>query len=166
MKFFEQLAVNLSHIDINILLENIFAEANIESWIVDIIKKRLYNVGIDSKGQKLKTDSSTTELYSNFTLDIKERTHQRTSNVTLKDSGDFYNSMKIILLQNGFQIDADFVKKNGNIYKNFTKIYSSQKDFENSIMSLGLAEMKILMEIKVIPKLKAKIKAKIHEYLH
>ena len=53
---------------------------------MDLVReKQLFDLGIDGKGQSLGD-------YAGFTIDLKSKKNQKTSNVTLKDTGDFYKS--------------------------------------------------------------------------
>jgi len=155
--FFLQLSEDLMKVNVSRLLNDIFSEKNIQEWVIDAIQLRLEVSGIDGKDKKMKTDRATDGFYSERTKDIKSYFGQNYSNVTLKDSGDFYKSMKIILNNAGFEIDGDFEKENENIYKNFTNSYASQKEFSSDIMSLTSKEMTLIMETKVIPLINKKL---------
>lgn len=170
MLFFEQLSSDLRKINISNILNDIFTEKNIQEWVIDAIQLRLEITGIDGKGQKIKTDLAKKQglglYYAHSTINEhkppgrfkgKKQKGQNYKNVTFKDSETFYNSMRIILNNAGFVIDANFEKKKGNIYKNFTQSYSSKKEFSSDIMSLTPREMTLIMETKVIPLIKIKI---------
>jgi hypothetical protein len=63
-------------------------------------EEQLEEYGIDSKGNSLGG-------YSPYTISIKKLKGQRTDHVTLKDTGAFYESFKINVDYNGFEIEAD-----------------------------------------------------------
>jgi hypothetical protein len=79
--------------------------------------------GIDSQGKRIRTISASEQgngqVYSLFTIAEKAKKGQDFSNVTLYDTGEFYNSMKIENTGNETKFLADFDKPDGNIYDNF-----------------------------------------------
>jgi hypothetical protein len=62
--------------------------------------EQLYEDGIDSKGKDL-------GLYSDFTIEIKILKNDRFDHVTLKDTGDFYNSFRVTADRGEITISAD-----------------------------------------------------------
>ena len=75
------------------------------------------------------------------------------SHVTLYGEGDFWNSMRMALIQGGFNIDADFNKSDGHIYKNFTRDFSDQEDFEAKVMGLSDTELENMLSNMINPML-------------
>jgi hypothetical protein len=73
-------------------------------------------------------------------MDLKAYFNQRNENVTLKDTGKFYDSLKVENNLFGFEINADF----RNIHENFTKLYN-EAEFEREISSLNEAEIDKLL---------------------
>lgn len=77
-----------------------------------IIDKQLYTKGIDGNNKKLKG-------YSRFTIQIKKSKQQPVDRTTLKDSGDFYISIRVEAFDDRFEIssnvpyDSDLVEKYG-----------------------------------------------------
>jgi len=61
---------------------------------------QLYEDGIDSLSETLGD-------YSSYTVARKSMKGQKTSNITLKDTGDFYKSFKVKVTATGFIIKAD-----------------------------------------------------------
>jgi hypothetical protein len=59
-----------------------------ESYILGMLKKRLFDFGVDGDGKLIGT-------YSNKTKILKKKKGQRTSFITLRDTGDFYKGMFI-----------------------------------------------------------------------
>ena len=131
------------------LLKNVRKALNssqVQTWIIDTIQARLYYKGEDSAGDILRTDlaragRTTRGFYANTTERIKGKKNQRQSNVTLTDSGDFYNSFDVEVGKDFYIVDANFNKSDGHIFNNFTSEYSSKKDFENLIASLNEDEL-------------------------
>ena len=63
--------------------------------------EQLYNDGIDSEGNIL------FPFYSDFTIETKIFKNERFDHVTLKDTGDFYNSFSVIVNDGEIIIEAD-----------------------------------------------------------
>jgi len=63
------------------------------------IKLRLYNRGVDAKGNSLGVYSARTKI-------LKKKKNQRTTHVTLRDSGDWYGSMFIDFKEGSIFVDA------------------------------------------------------------
>lgn len=161
MPTFEDIAA--VNIDIHSILNSIFKADNIQRWVLDTIKQRIESSGITGSQKQLKTDKAKRgNPYSDVTMDIKSFIGQSIQNVTLKDTGDFYDSFKFALTLFGFEIDANFNKKDGNIAKNFTGMYGSSSEFENDVLSLTDDEIERMIRTFIIPQLKIKI----HEALY
>lgn len=64
---------------------------------------QLYDQGIDSEGITLGE-------YSQFTVAAKRRKGQRVDHVTLRDTGEFYSTWRVIVYHDAFEIDANDVK--------------------------------------------------------
>lgn len=113
------------------LLEDIVRSK--EDVIVSAIADdQLYRRGINGRGEKIMDY----EPYATRTIENKKRKGQPTTRVTLRDTGDFHRSMRVIFDSEGFYITSDdekakyLVKKyGGEIYrltdKNFTRIIRS-----------------------------------------
>jgi len=135
------------------VINDIFSHSNIQSFVLETIRKRIYQSGIVGSGQKLKTDKSRSFDYSDATMKLKDWFNQRNENVTLNDTGAFYNSFKFTLNLFGFEIDANFK----DIHNNFTMLYPSKAEFEKDVMSLTDTEIDNLMETKILPQLIEKL---------
>jgi hypothetical protein len=75
---------------------------------------QLYDKGQDSEGTLL---SAIGGSYSPVTIEIKRAKGQPFDRVTLKDTGDFYKSFRVIPFKGGFEITADPIKDNTNLFK-------------------------------------------------
>lgn len=114
-----------------ILLEDIIRDK--EDVIVSAIADdQLYRRGINGRGEKIMDYMP----YATRTIQNKKRKGQPTTRVTLRDTGEFHNSMFVVFDSEGFYITADdnkaqyLVKKYGEeIFrltdKNFTRIIRS-----------------------------------------
>jgi len=161
MATFGQIASKTRALNINSILTDIFKTSNLQKWMIETIQNRLYSKGETGEGIILKTDKSINDSYSPVTMDIKSYLGQRTENVTLKDTGDFYESFKVVLLLDGFEITGDFVKGSEHIEDNFNNLFPSKRAFESSVMSLTDKEINYIVEKKVIPLLLKEI----HEFI-
>lgn len=140
MEIFKSIATNVKNFNLSDFLSGIFKKKEVENFMLNSIKNRLYYKGETGSGQKLKTDKSNKYSYADATMDLKAYFNQRNENVTLKDTGKFYDSLKVENNLFGFEINADF----RNIYENFTKLYS-EAEFEHEISSLNEAEIDKLL---------------------
>lgn len=73
------------------------------SWILKTIKNRLYQRGLDGNEKKIGN-------YAESTLAIKRANNQRSSFITLRDSGDFYNAMYTEWTGKDLIIDSSDIK--------------------------------------------------------
>lgn len=81
----------------------VFKDDQFKTQILDWIRwEQLYNEGIDEFGEIIGTYSRYTELLNS------EKTEG--TPYTLYDTGEFYNSMVITVLENAIEIDADPIK--------------------------------------------------------
>ncbi len=118
-----------------------------QEQIISQILKRLYAYGIAGNKQKLITDKHAQgEFYAEMTIGIKKEANLPTSRVTLQHTGEFYDSFTSKKIAQGFEIKADFEKKDDHIWRNFTGIFASAEKFENAITSLTENEQKIMLE--------------------
>ena len=108
------------------------------------IPERIYRTGQDAQGWKLATNLGS-PYYSKNTTRIKKNKNQPTDRVTLRDTGKFYKSFRVDFIVNGFEITANFQKKDGNIYRNFSQRYNFN-EFKNDITSLNEKEFNNLLE--------------------
>ena len=71
-----------------------------DDFVIGLNQAQLYNDGIRGDGSQI------TPPYARLTLRIKRKKGQPTNRVTLKDTGDFYDSFYIELGSNSFLINA------------------------------------------------------------
>ncbi len=140
MEIFKSIATNVKNFNLSDFLSGIFKKKEVENFMLNSIKNRLYYKGETGSGQKLKTDKSNKYSYADATMDLKAYFNQRNENVTLKDTGKFYDSLKVENNLFGFEINADY----RNIHENFTKLYN-EAEFEREISSLNEAEIEKLL---------------------
>ena len=119
----------------------------VKDFILQLLQTRLKNTGVDANGEPLITDRAAVgEVYSYMTIQIKASKGQKFRNVTLEDTGEFYDSQDVELKDDEFEITGDFLKGGEHIGDNFLDSYPSNKDFEKAIAALDDAEFDILLD--------------------
>lgn len=93
-------------------MSEIMRDERLKSYIIELNQEQLYDQGADSNGNPL-------EPYSRLTMQIKKRKGQRFDRTTLKDTGKFYKSFRIIVESDGFVITADGQKETGNLFDRY-----------------------------------------------
>lgn len=82
-----------------IILE-ITQEKETQDFLIEVLQDQLFTTGEDGNGLSLGD-------YSPVTVQIKRAKNQPTDRITLKDTGEFYESYEIEPFKGGFIIDAD-----------------------------------------------------------
>ena len=98
-----RLAKNAKALNRNKILKEVFDDPDMKDDIVSLNQGQLFEDGVDSKNVSLGE-------YSLFTKAIKEKKGQRTDHITLKDTGKFYDSMKVRSERKSVVIEADMKK--------------------------------------------------------
>lgn len=101
---------NVKKLDEGKLFKRVFDNKGVQRQVIDLNQSQMYDDGIDSKGQEL-------GQYHPYTIVIKEKKGQRTDHITLKDTGEFYGSMKIKAGKDGIVISADMKKPDTDLEK-------------------------------------------------
>ena len=73
---------------------------------------QLFDKGIDSLNKTL-------GKYSNVTIGIKKSKGQKTSNITLKDTGDFYKTFRVDVTKTEIKIFANPLKDQDNLFDKY-----------------------------------------------
>ena len=97
------------------VMKYLFGKKEFVNLIISLnTKEQLYSQGIDSKGKTLGE-------YSTYTKAIKQKKGQITDHITLKDTGEFYNSFKVKFnsSDSSLQITANPIKEDTNLFKEF-----------------------------------------------
>lgn len=151
----EILATRLGSIDINKNLDALFSTAKYDKFIPDMIRERLWEQGIYSTGQPIKTYSATAgNVYSAYTIEGtesyegKKAKNQPYDRVTLRDTGDFYRSFTLQPKSTYAVVAYDENKPDGKV--------SDNVDLDN-VFNLSPGEMTALRE-EVIPDMITMIK--------
>lgn len=117
MPFFKpirDLAERVISIDINQMLFTILEDTTLQVQIIDLnTESQLYDQGVDSEGNSLGEYSFWTRVYWK-PLAASQGRDGRTDHITLKDTGDFYASFRVINDMDGFTVSANTIKEDGN----------------------------------------------------
>jgi hypothetical protein len=148
MPTFGEIAKDFKKLKFIDLFEDFAKRKTINDQIINTIKKRLFADGVTGDGVKLRTDNALSgDFYSLLTERVKKFEGQKISNVTLKDTGEFYDSFVTLINKQFLIIDADFNKDDGHIQKNFTSQFGTADKFEESVLSLTDEELvKIILD--------------------
>ena len=142
MNAFTQLYESFKKINVNDIAQKVISDGFVKDWLIETAQNRIIETGEVSTGEHLETDNAARgEVYSFQTIQIKAAKGHKFRNVTLEDSGDFYNSWAIDAKKTFYSIEANFNKSDGNIYENFSDSFSSSKSFESAVLSLTDSEM-------------------------
>ena len=119
MKDIERLLRNVNNLDINDILFTLWNDNKVQNYIIDLNTEgeqtsQLYNLGIDSEGNNLGE-------YSPYTIQFKVEKGQRFDHVTLKDTGDFYETFVVKPNKKGFEIVANPNKDDDNLFEIYGK---------------------------------------------
>jgi len=81
---------------------------------------QLYLKGIDSTGKLLKNQNTGKTTYAPLTIRLKQEKGgkaNRVTNITLFDTGEYYESHEVTITAEGFKIDADPIKEDTNLFE-------------------------------------------------
>lgn len=86
--------------------------------IEELIQNDQLQKGIDGTGERI-TDNEGNDSYSFLTEWITRGRKQEGDPYTLKDTGEFYDSMVINVSNNEIEIDADPIKTDANLFEKY-----------------------------------------------
>lgn len=161
MNKLESLYNSVNTFDVKTIINEVLKLSEIQSELVKIIQVRLYDKGTTAEGEKLRTDFAKSNnkklkgnlgFYSKNTESIKKGKDQPIDKVTLKDTGEFYESFKTT-----FKTDLDVSADFRDIYDNFQDSFNSEKNFEEAILDISDEEKEILFD-KMWPYIEQKTK--------
>ena len=119
MDDFTKFVNDFQKFDVNKILFEVWKKFKVESYIVQLNTEglrtsQLYEQGKDSKGRNLGS-------YTPYTIQLKLNGDgdRRVDHITLKDSGDFYESFEVKANSKGFEILADGRVKGGDLKDRF-----------------------------------------------
>jgi hypothetical protein len=125
----------IKNLNINKLMFKIWSEPYIQEFIIQANQDQLFLLGEDSNGVKLYSFSPA-QPYSPFTIKEKRLKGQPTDRLTLKDTGDFYDSFVVIPALDGFIQDADAEKDDTNLFEQYGVNVLGLNEFNMDRLSL------------------------------
>ncbi len=107
------MALRIKSLTVNELIKVLSEDKSFIDLIIGLnTQKQLFDKGIDSTGRSLESIGG---LYSFETVKIKNELGQPTDRVTLKDTGDFYESFRVFFRDGNLVITADTIKDTDNL---------------------------------------------------
>ncbi len=95
------------------VMKFLFQQKEIRDQIINLNTiDQLYRKGINSLGESLGE-------YSDYTKAIKQYEGQRYDHITLNDTGEFYNSFRVVFRGDSMVIEADPIKDDTNLFQEF-----------------------------------------------
>jgi hypothetical protein len=99
--------------DPDIIWNHVFSDKDFQTWILDLIRDdQLMEKGVNEDGQII-------GYYTQYTEELTNGRKKAGEPYNLFDTGDFYKSMLILLGTDYFEIDADPIKENANLFTKF-----------------------------------------------
>ena len=103
----KKLGNNMVKLSTNMLISEIISEPSIQAQIIDLNQDQMLIKGVDAEGDSLGNYSKTSiEVYG-----------KRPGRITLKDTGEFYDSMRITNGTEGFKIYGDMEKEGHDLHQ-------------------------------------------------
>lgn len=113
-----QYAKRVSQLKEDVVFKIIFSRDQIKEEIIYLnTQAQLFDKGINSRGERL--DDLRGFGYSDITKQIKSQKGQPTNRITLKDTGDFYESFRVRVKVGEIIIDANPIKDDTNLFEEF-----------------------------------------------
>jgi len=99
-------------------IEKAFSTSIVKNETLKLNREQL-NEGKGAKGQQLRTDKSIyPNVYTPFTIAVKQKKGQPFNKVTLKDTGKFHSSLKVEPFPGHAAITGDTAKPDGDMEEN------------------------------------------------
>ena len=115
----------------------------VRELIIEMQQTRLFETGKDSKGVSLGN-------YSPFTVVIKQSKGQRVDHITLRDTGEFYESFTFYASETELVFDADAQKDENNLFDDFGIDILGLNDFDRErIIELIYRELRFFLIYKL-----------------
>lgn len=141
MNVFHELSSKITLLNPLTIFVEFAKQREVNDNVINAIQKRLYEKGITGDGVTLITDrAADNERYSPLTISLKSRANEPDDRVTLKDTGEFYDSMATVVSKLYIEIGGDFIKDE-HMRENFKLTYGSDEEFEESVLSLSENEI-------------------------
>jgi len=97
----------LFQVDVYVLLDEIFSKDYIQKEVITFNQDQLLD-GTDATGKKINTIGGTP--YRKSTISFRRRKGLPVDRVTLRVTGEFYETFEVKIVKNGYEITANFDK--------------------------------------------------------
>ena len=112
---FKFLLANITDLELNGIILEVWEQEDVQEIIIGLnTRNQLFDEGIDSEGQTLGE-------YTPFTKGRKQEKGLPFDRITLYDTGEFYDSFYIKPVNDGFEIIADPVKDDTDLFTDYGK---------------------------------------------
>lgn len=130
---------------------------DLEKSIIQINQIDQLSFGIDAKSQVIKTlKSNSPNVYANFTIKERKARGLQTDNVDLNFTGGFWKTFKVVKVQDGWEVQANFNIHGEDIRVNFDTKFDFLGVSPDNLEDFVLSEVLPKLENK-INKIKAKL---------
>ena len=138
-------------IDIYSLIDEAFKVQSVQKTMIEFNQDQLQG-GRDALGKTINTIGGTP--YRAYTIKIRKSKGLPTNIVTLKDTGDFYKTFRVVFISEGYEITADFEKEDGSILDNFLSSFDFLGLNNESLTELVMEHVYPLLSMALRNKLK------------
>lgn len=134
------------------ILQDLFNRANLQKETIRLNQRQLFEKGINTRGTELRTYFAVApNVYAYKTIEYKQKKGQKTDVVTLRDTGNWYNSLRLRVESDHAQIYDDGYLEN-TISENIdvTDILGLTEENTNELkkMIIPMVREQIKMNIK------------------
>lgn len=137
----QKIVDNFKNLDRNKILSEILSAPQLQAQIIDLNQAQLFDKGIEADGVSMGD-------YSKASVEIYGK---RPGHITLKDTGEFYNSMKVSISADSFTVNGDTVKEGTDLQDRFPEALG--------LTTESIAEIIPEITESIIEKIKQKILA-------
>lgn len=127
--------IKLTRLNPNEILSVSLDNPGVKQQIIDRNQEQMYEQGIDSKSESLGE-------YSPNTIKIKQEKGQRYDHITLNDTGEFYDSMKVVPQGSGAVISADMQKPDTNLETIYPEALGLTEESKEQVKPILVSVMK------------------------
>jgi hypothetical protein len=167
MKQFDNIIAKFERLSVEAETRKVIEYPQIRKSIKDMNRDTLYKKGERTTGGKIRTyKAAPGQVYADRTIGHKAMTGQPYNRVTLKETGAFYRSFKVIVEPSHFAVNARFGKgmpllrdKGGRFKKNSNENISDNLDIED-VLGLNKKSLGILSK-QIKPKVLKNVRAAI-----
>ena len=136
----------LFEIDVFELIDEAFKTQSVQKTMIEFNQGQLLS-GQDALGKTINTIGGSP--YRAYTVVIRKSKGLPTNVVTLKDTGDFYKTFKVVIVSGGYEITADFEKPDGSILDNFSSSFDFLGLDQSSLTELIMEHVYPLISISL-----------------